>query len=192
MWSLEFVEVADEPCRRSRDEVQPSSKAVLKHQPMSSSLDVPDNGEKSTAERLRDFKDPEYLAAAAVEMGSSAESDGGGMEGYTRSKMAADSPGSSSTENLRPGPADLIAFDDSTDAPEDPQSPSDFEMVSENDVKDAVRSALPPSGTGRRRLREGFHWQRQLVFRSKLTMHTAFERKDNKDPAAVTALAISK
>lgn len=38
----------------------------------------------------------------------------------------------------------------------------------------------------------GFKWQRQLVFRSKLTMHTAFERKDNKDPAAVTALAVSK
>jgi len=38
----------------------------------------------------------------------------------------------------------------------------------------------------------GFRWQRQLVFRSKLTMHTAFERKDNKDPAAVTAVAISR
>lgn len=38
----------------------------------------------------------------------------------------------------------------------------------------------------------GFRWQRQLVFRSKLTMHTAFERKDNKEPAAVTAIAISK
>lgn len=38
----------------------------------------------------------------------------------------------------------------------------------------------------------GFQWQSQLVFRSKLTMHTAFERKDNKDPAAVTAIAISK
>ena len=30
------------------------------------------------------------------------------------------------------------------------------------------------------------------MFRSKLTMHTAFERKDNKDPAAVTAIALSK
>lgn len=38
----------------------------------------------------------------------------------------------------------------------------------------------------------GFKWQRQLMFRSKLTMHTAFERKDNKDPAAVTAIAVSK
>jgi len=38
----------------------------------------------------------------------------------------------------------------------------------------------------------GFKWQRQLVFRSKLTMHTAFERKDNKDPAAVTAVNISR
>jgi hypothetical protein len=31
-----------------------------------------------------------------------------------------------------------------------------------------------------------------LVFRAKLTMHTAYERVDNVDPAGVTALAISK
>ncbi|XP_044743172.1 WD repeat and FYVE domain-containing protein 3 isoform X2 [Chrysoperla carnea] len=39
---------------------------------------------------------------------------------------------------------------------------------------------------------EGFKWQRQLVFRSKLTMHTAYDRKDNAEPASVTALAVSK
>ena len=32
----------------------------------------------------------------------------------------------------------------------------------------------------------------QLVFRAKLTQHTAFERADNTEPAAVTALALSK
>ncbi|KAG7271513.1 hypothetical protein CRUP_007502, partial [Coryphaenoides rupestris] len=41
-------------------------------------------------------------------------------------------------------------------------------------------------------LRAGYRWERQLVFRSKLTMHTAFERKDNGTPAEITALAISK
>ncbi|CAH1175861.1 unnamed protein product [Phaedon cochleariae] len=41
-------------------------------------------------------------------------------------------------------------------------------------------------------LRPGFKWQRQLVFRSKLTMHTAYDRKDNAEPASVTALAVSK
>ena len=39
---------------------------------------------------------------------------------------------------------------------------------------------------------DGYTWKRQLVFRAKLTMHTAFERPDNTEPAAVTALAISK
>ena len=38
----------------------------------------------------------------------------------------------------------------------------------------------------------GFKWQRQLMFRSKLTMHTAFERDDNKEPAVITAIAVSK
>ena len=35
-------------------------------------------------------------------------------------------------------------------------------------------------------------WSKQLVFRAKLTMHTAFERPDNVEPAAITALAVSK
>ncbi|KAL7045563.1 hypothetical protein ACKWTF_002261 [Chironomus riparius] len=41
-------------------------------------------------------------------------------------------------------------------------------------------------------LRAGFKWQKQLVFRSKLTMHTAYDRKDNSEPASITALAVSK
>ncbi|KAF5299222.1 hypothetical protein FQA39_LY02395 [Lamprigera yunnana] len=41
-------------------------------------------------------------------------------------------------------------------------------------------------------LRPGFKWQRQLVFRSKLTMHTAYDRKDNAEPASITALAVSR
>jgi hypothetical protein len=72
----------------------------------------------------------------------------------------------------------------------------DFCFVTANDVKDAmspfVRSGSMNLGPARRKLRDGFRWQKQLVFRSKLTMHTAFERKDNKDPAAVTALAVSR
>ncbi|XP_048460451.1 WD repeat and FYVE domain-containing protein 3 [Rhincodon typus] len=41
-------------------------------------------------------------------------------------------------------------------------------------------------------LKQGYRWERQLVFRSKLTMHTAFDRKDNCHPAEITALGISK
>uniref|UniRef100_A0A4W3HF18 WD repeat and FYVE domain containing 3 n=1 Tax=Callorhinchus milii TaxID=7868 RepID=A0A4W3HF18_CALMI len=41
-------------------------------------------------------------------------------------------------------------------------------------------------------LPSGYRWERQLVFRSKLTMHTAFDRKDNCHPAEITALGISK
>lgn len=39
---------------------------------------------------------------------------------------------------------------------------------------------------------QGFKWEQQLVFRSKLTMHTAYDRKDNSEPASITALAVSK
>lgn len=41
-------------------------------------------------------------------------------------------------------------------------------------------------------LKAGHKWQRELIFRSKLTMHTSFDRKDNSDPASVTAISISK
>ena len=77
-----------------------------------------------------------------------------------------------------------------------PTSPgADFVMVTDSDVKAAVKAATTPAGIkpGQgRMLRPGFRWQRQLVFCSKLTMHTAFERKDNKDPAVVTAIAVSR
>ncbi|XP_055601256.1 WD repeat and FYVE domain-containing protein 3 [Uranotaenia lowii] len=36
-----------------------------------------------------------------------------------------------------------------------------------------------------------FRWHRQLIFRTKLTMHTAYDRKDNVEPASITALTIS-
>ena len=39
---------------------------------------------------------------------------------------------------------------------------------------------------------DGYAWRRQLVYRGKLTMHTAFERPDNVEPAAVTAVSVSK
>uniref|UniRef100_A0A1A9X279 WD repeat and FYVE domain-containing protein 3 n=1 Tax=Glossina brevipalpis TaxID=37001 RepID=A0A1A9X279_9MUSC len=41
-------------------------------------------------------------------------------------------------------------------------------------------------------LKKGFKWQRQLMFRSKLTMHTAYDRKDNAEPASITALTVSR
>ncbi|XP_030377443.1 WD repeat and FYVE domain-containing protein 3 [Scaptodrosophila lebanonensis] len=45
---------------------------------------------------------------------------------------------------------------------------------------------------GEQSLRKGFKWQRQLMFRSKLTMHTAYDRRDNAEPASITALTVSK
>uniref|UniRef100_A0A3P9L505 WD repeat and FYVE domain containing 3 n=1 Tax=Oryzias latipes TaxID=8090 RepID=A0A3P9L505_ORYLA len=55
--------------------------------------------------------------------------------------------------------------------------------------------SLQPSSVEARtynQLRAGYRWERQLVFRSKLTMHTAFDRKDNAHPAEISSLAISK
>ena len=83
------------------------------------------------------------------------------------------------------------------------QVSEEFEVVTSSDVTNAIRTeknaALQALLGGaaaharrRRKLRDGFRWQKQLVFRYKLTMHTAFERKDNTNPAPVTAIATSR
>ncbi|XP_064637335.1 WD repeat and FYVE domain-containing protein 3-like isoform X3 [Lineus longissimus] len=75
---------------------------------------------------------------------------------------------------------------------------SEFEIVSEKEVKEAEKTMeqqiqkFNPTRHTMNHLRDGFKWQRQLIFRSKLTMHTAFERTDNKEPAAVTTIAVSR
>lgn len=38
----------------------------------------------------------------------------------------------------------------------------------------------------------GITWTRRLVLRGKLTMHTAYERRDNACPASVTAVAAAR
>lgn len=60
-----------------------------------------------------------------------------------------------------------------------------FVVVTEADTK-------PRKMNPQNILRDGFKWQRQLMFRSKLTMHTAYDRKDNTEPASITALAVSR
>lgn len=70
-----------------------------------------------------------------------------------------------------------------------------FVMVSNEGEAKEDEAPFPPPRRNRNNhhiLRQGFKWQRQLVFRSKLTMHTAYDRKDNTEPASITALAVSR
>jgi len=192
---------------------EPQSIPATKRTSLSEVLDE----ESTAAERLQVFKDPDLLATKTVELGSSAESESG-MGHYSRVHnrdndisdslvgldVNCDGPNSLGMDYYYNPFLDSNKSDDVDSAQDvaatieekkakDPQSPSaDFVMVSDTEVKDAIKSALPGSPRKKNTLRDGFKWQKQLVFRSKLTMHTAFERKDNKDPAAVTALAVSR
>ncbi|BES87468.1 Beach [Nesidiocoris tenuis] len=72
-----------------------------------------------------------------------------------------------------------------------------FVIVSGNgeEVGEIGNAPTPPARRHRQNqhiLRDGFVWQKQLVFRSKLTMHTAYDRKDNAEPASITCLAVSR
>jgi len=42
------------------------------------------------------------------------------------------------------------------------------------------------------KLRDGHVWERKLLFRGKLTSHTAYDRKDNTEPASITCITTSK
>ncbi|XP_041955871.1 WD repeat and FYVE domain-containing protein 3 isoform X1 [Alosa sapidissima] len=79
--------------------------------------------------------------------------------------------------------------------PPHPPHPNPHPHPHHHPGQSAVPQPLQPSTMEARpynKLRPGYRWERQLVFRSKLTMHTAFDRKDNAHPAEITALAISK
>ncbi|XP_063865461.1 WD repeat and FYVE domain-containing protein 3-like isoform X1 [Scylla paramamosain] len=71
-----------------------------------------------------------------------------------------------------------------------------FVLISDSEIQEAQNQQAKVQETRKRLpknpLMPGMKWECQLVFRSKLTMHTAYDRRDNTEPASVTALAISK
>ncbi|KAG7173359.1 WD repeat and FYVE domain-containing protein 3-like [Homarus americanus] len=71
-----------------------------------------------------------------------------------------------------------------------------FVLISDSEVREAQTHQTVVTETKkklpRNPLMPGMKWACQLVFRSKLTMHTAYDRRDNTEPASVTALAVSK
>lgn len=55
-----------------------------------------------------------------------------------------------------------------------------FELLSEREIDTSFALA------------NGFVWKRELVFRGKLTLHTSYSRKDNLEPASITAIGIAR
>ena len=232
MWSLEFVEVADDELiakksgEKSDDAVSRDTADVVEKSP-SQPLDIPSS---LSNRRMNLLGTTEYSSSLDSETGHmqcavdnwlSAEklscddvTPTSHVADSDRTQPSRDAPLSDATAAAAAG--ELFTMDDDDGSPmnstpaaaarvqsaarsdtlssiptvsiDTPES-GDFCFVTEQDVSD---SQLIATGFQRRKLRDGFHWQKQLVFRSKLTMHTAFERKDNKDPAAVTALAVSR
>jgi len=227
MWSLEFVEVADDELitkkssDRSDDTSSRDTADVVEKSP-SQPLDIPSSSVSSRHTNL-----------GAAEYSSSLDSDTGHMQCAVENWLSAEKLScddatptchavdsdrhQQSIDDSAPAAAsagEMFVMDDedesqtnsipaaaarvspasrtdmlssiptvSIDTPES----GEFCFITKQDVSDSIST-----GVQHRKLRDGFHWQKQLVFRSKLTMHTAFERKDNKDPAAVTALAVSR
>ena len=232
MWSLEFVEVADDELVMTKRSIDRYDDAVPRD--VCDAVLVVDKSSPGTrpldmASRVSS-RHSNLGAAAAAEYSSSLDSETGHMQcaidnWLSAEKLSCDdatTPTSHADQQHDDTPAaaaaaagEMFVMDDD-DEPQIPASAAraqaarsdtlssiptvsvetpesgEFCFVTEQDVSDTQLLTGGVQQRQRRKLRDGFHWQKQLVFRSKLTMHTAFERKDNKDPAAVTALAVSR
>jgi len=224
MWSLEFVEVADDELMMIKkasdrsDDADTMSRDSALSQPVDIASSVLSN---------------RHTNLGVGEYSSSLDSDTGHMQYAIDNWLSAEKQRSGDTSHAdntdsrqhstdlplaeAPAAGEMFAMDDDEEPSQSQSSTSavsearsatksetlssvptisvdtpesgDFCFVTEQDINE---SQMVATGFQQRKLRDGFHWQKQLVFRSKLTMHTAFERKDNKDPAAVTALAVSR
>jgi hypothetical protein len=71
-----------------------------------------------------------------------------------------------------------------------------FEVVSETEIarmrQEERKLSHGAALVEAHKLKEGYVWQRRIIFRGKLTMHTAYDRKDNTEPASITAIGVSK
>ncbi|XP_068632967.1 WD repeat and FYVE domain-containing protein 3 isoform X2 [Battus philenor] len=99
----------------------------------------------------------------------------GGSIGESTESGSQEACGAGENEGLRPSKSDT-SLSDSFVMLSAPASPAPSR---------ATHSATP-AGEGAAR------WRRRLVLRGKLTMHTAYERRDNACPAAVTAVAAAR
>ncbi len=185
MWSLEFVQVLDESKLKEKEtnSTMESSNAVSAPKAIpvltrasSSGVDPSPTEDSLAAERLQEFKDPgTHLAAKEVELGSSAESEGGSTVEHLKQHLdrvsllqqqSADQASVGSNEDLAEFGRDIgggdvdsavdvaAALDDvnqnatvsqqqqQQQQSKDQTSPtSDFVFVTDNEVKDAVKSA---------------------------------------------------
>ncbi|CAF4232817.1 unnamed protein product, partial [Rotaria sp. Silwood2] len=179
MWTIGYDQVLDRP--------PPSSPSMLTI------------GEDRT--RLPSISQPTpiklHSTRGQISIDSDAESDEGeGKTHVTRIQTCLSSQGDRSFDD----DADLNTNKDTLDVPSVPSlnSPTGsdkFIVVTDVEILEAKTSSNNNETHIKSTyldLKEGFKWDRRINYRGKLTMHTAYERKENSSPAAVTAIGISK
>ena len=158
MWSEEFVEVPDETYQKPKSTTKVEAKPVFSTpqsapQPIPSGNNQADRAseERSVVERLKDFKDPDYLATKEVELGSSTESDVMPMDQIMGQQARKHVPLScthdtvvTESNDFRVPEPDLISFDDSDDLIAVTKVESAVDALSELDGED---KPTPPART---------------------------------------------
>jgi len=200
MWSVDYVEVAEGSQEEEQEDVDEQARRRSAATESSSG-----RGSSSAA--------PDAIANLAKKMSLSLSYDGLSSlrEVIAQSKASEGAPSSSSASSDTEG-EDNMDEEEVQEEEATPSSPKegqggqvmleegstancgstgslpgdDFVVVTSTEATEDKAIAGAASGGN------AYVWRRRLVFRAKLTMHTAFARPDNADPAAVTALAVSK
>lgn len=123
---------------------------------------------------------------------SDAESDEGDNKPSTTTATGQDRL---STQTDRSTDDDIDTTNANKETLNSPTGSDKFIVVTDVEILEAAKmenNEPQIKSSGYLDLKDGFKWVRRLNYRGKLTMHTAYERKENPSPASVTALGISK
>ena len=196
MWSLDHVEVPvnrpTQPEPRSPDSSQSELSNITrlaKKMSVSISGDCLSNIREAVARQHKDS----VASDKSIDEHSSDTED---FDDNILDKQSDIEDDSSLAENTQSSPSRQASKASSFDAPceitpniETANGIDDHFVVVDSPIEEGIEAtAAGPTMTPG----DGYMWSRQLVFRAKLTLHTAFYRSDNCEPAAVTALAMSK
>ncbi|KAH8377111.1 hypothetical protein KR093_003521 [Drosophila rubida] len=196
MWSLEHTQVPID--RKLKRGVEVSSQ----DKPDSASVDDNKADKMSIFKQMKSLSQPEPEHEIAKSASESSISEASQHSNESSKSAEANAKPESSGERRKSSITGAKSLHEMKSATvEAPGCSSDQRADEEHSIRPSKSDTSLTDGfvmldndrhRGEQALRKGFKWQRQLMFRSKLTMHTAYDRKDNAEPASITALTVSK
>ncbi|XP_036321880.1 WD repeat and FYVE domain-containing protein 3 isoform X2 [Rhagoletis pomonella] len=207
MWSLEYTQVPIERKLKRATEVSSQDRPVSIER--ENSCDLKEGGKLNILKQMKSLslQDENAIAKSGSES-SISEASAHSQQSTHSEKETVETKECADKENKEESERRKSSLSGAKSLHEMKASTVDGESVASKCVEEEERTIRPSKSDtsltdgfvmvdndkhkSEQSLRKGFKWQRQLMFRSKLTMHTAYDRKDNAEPASITALTVSK